>query len=110
MNLLSIIPGWIYLVISVLFFAAGEYFSKRWALSPSPNLFLLVIACYIASSTIWLPALFQKNQLAILGTIWILLGMIATVSIGLFLFGEKLSAVKMVGLGLALVSLALLNI
>jgi multidrug transporter EmrE-like cation transporter len=110
MNILLTIPGWIWLLVSVLFFAAGEYFSKKWVLGPNTLLFLLVIIFYVAGSISWLPALMQRNQLAVLGTLWLLLGMIATVSIGLFLFGEKLSAVKVVGLGLALVSLVLLNI
>ena len=109
MDLLLSIPAAVWLVLSAIFFAAGEYFSKRWAMHPSLGITASLLVVYILATLFWLPALLHKNQLAIMGMAWLLLGMIATVCLGLFVFNEKLSTLQMVGIIFALLSLVLLN-
>ena len=110
MQILTIIPAWVWLFISAIFFAGGEYLSKHFALAPSINMASLVVVIYSLGVLAWLPAIFQKNQLAITGTIWLLLGLAATVSIGLFVFGERLSILQIIGLVFAFISVALLSL
>ncbi len=80
-NFLSI--NYIYwLVLSALFFAFGEFLSKKFALSPKITLVFLIILVYSLGTLAWLPAILQKNQLSIVGTIWSVMSLLATVLIG----------------------------
>jgi multidrug transporter EmrE-like cation transporter len=99
--------GW--LILSALFFAAGEYLSKVWANAPTGRGAALVVAAYAVGALAWLPALLHKNELAVMGTAWLLLATVATVVIGLFVFGENLSRVQWTGIGLAAIALFLLS-
>jgi len=110
MQIFTVIPAWAWLLLSALCFAGGEYLSKRFALAPSALLAALTVGVYALGTLSWLPAIFQKNQLAITGTIWLLLGLVATVSIGLIVFGEHLSPLQWVGLVFAFISIALLSL
>ena len=92
-----------------MFFAGGEYLSKAWALNPTLLKAALTILSYAASSLMWLPAIYQKNQLAIMGTIWLLLGTIATIAIGLLVFKEQLTLAQGLGLFLAVIGMILLS-
>jgi len=46
MNILISIPAIIWLLISALFFACGEYLSKLWGNEPSIRLTLFVVITY----------------------------------------------------------------
>ena len=98
--------GW--LILSALFFAGGEYLSKVWANGPTVKATVFVVIMYALGTLAWLPALLHRNELAIMGTAWLLLATVATVSIGVFVFGESLSGAHWTGIGLALVALFLL--
>ena len=98
--------GW--LLLSAIFFAGGEYLSKLWAKDPSGKATVFVVATYALGTLTWMPALLHKNELAIMGTAWLLLATVATVAIGVFVFGEPLSAKQLIGIALALVALVLL--
>lgn len=99
-----------WLILSALFFACGEYFSKRFALNPKLNFVIFIIATYVLGTLAWLPAILQKNQLSIVGTIWSVLSLLATVFIGIIIFSEKLSIIGIVGIIMAFVSIILLSI
>jgi multidrug transporter EmrE-like cation transporter len=100
-------PAW--LISSALFFALGEYFSKLWGNTPSLKGAVYVVVAYAFGSIFWLPALLHKNQLAIMGTAWLLLATVATAVIGVFIFGESLTNLQWVGLGLAAAAILLLS-
>lgn len=70
----------------------------------------MVVGIYALGTLSWLPALLHKNELAIMGTAWLLLATVATVVIGFFVFGETLSTLQWIGIGLALVALVLLSL
>ena len=109
MKYLILIPAWTWLLISAVWFTAGEYLSKRWGMQPSLRFAVLVVAVYAVGTFAWLPALLHKNQLALMGTLWLVLATVATVGVGVLVFGEQLSVLQWVGVGLALVALALLG-
>ncbi len=109
MNIVYSTPAFAWLLVSVAFFAVGEYFSKKFALGPSWQYVLLILTAYILGTLAWLPAILQKNQLSVTGTIWSVLSVLATISIGILIFKEHLNALQITGLILAIVALALLN-
>ncbi len=100
----------IWLIISALFFAFGEFLSKKFALTPSLSYIILIVAIYALGTLSWLPAILQKNQLSIVGSIWSVLSLVATVSIGILIFGEKLNVAGIVGIIFAAIAIALLSI
>jgi multidrug transporter EmrE-like cation transporter len=108
-NFLSI--NYIYwLVLSALFFAFGEFLSKKFALSPKITLVFFIILVYSLGTLAWLPAILQKNQLSIVGTIWSVMSLLATVLIGVLIFGEKLNMTGIFGILTAIISIILLSI
>jgi multidrug transporter EmrE-like cation transporter len=100
----------IWLVISAIFFAVGEFLSKKFALSPKFSLVVLVAVVDVISTLFWLPAMLHKNMLSVTGTMWSILSLITTVLIGLLVFGEKLSFIDTLGLITAFISIILLSI
>ncbi|HEY4516378.1 MAG TPA: hypothetical protein VJG64_00335 [Candidatus Paceibacterota bacterium] len=110
MNFLLSIPYIVWLIISAVLFAGVEYFSKKFALSPSWTYIALLFAVDILAVLAWLPAILQKNQLSIVGAMWAVLSLAATVLIGTVIFKEALSTVGIIGLVFALISVVLLSI
>ena len=109
MDFLIRIPAAAWLLLSAIFFAAGEYSSKKWALDPSWGRALQVVALYGICALAWLPALLHKNQLSIMGIAWLVLATVATVIIGVFVFHESLSITHSLGVGLGLAALVLMS-
>jgi len=100
----------IWLVLSAACFASGEYFSKKFALEPGTGYLGLIFLMYGLGVLAWLPALMQRNQLSIVGTIWSVLSLLATVLIGVLIFSERLSIVGVLGIIAAIVAIVLLSI
>ncbi len=108
-NIFLAIPAIVWLLISAGFYIFGEYFSKRWGMHPNLITALAVAIFSFLSALFWLPALIHRNQLAIMGTIWLLLATIATVFVGVIVFQEKITPIEWVGIIMALVALAFLG-
>ncbi len=98
----------IWLILSALFFAIGEFWSKKFALSPKFSYVALIIIIYSLGVLAWLPAILQKNSLSITGTIWSVLSLLTTILIGVLIFGEKLSLIGIAGIGVAFLAIILL--
>ena len=98
----------IWLTISAVFFALGEYFSKRFALQPGPIFVVCLLAAYTVSVLLWLPAIMQKDQLSIVGTMWSVLSLLVTVLLGTVIFHEKLNLLGTIGIATAVISIILL--
>jgi len=109
MNLLSI-NYIIWLIFSSVFFAAGEFFSKKFALNPNWVLVVIIIFVYSVSVLLWLPAILQKNQLSVVGVLWSVLSLLITVLIGTIIFGEKLNLFGILGIIFAIISTILLSL
>ncbi len=99
-----------WLVISGIFFAFGEFLSKKFALNPNIKYVLLILVIDFLSVLAWLPAIMQKNQLSIVGTMWSVISLLSTVLIGILLFGEKLNILGFAGIITAFISIVLLTI
>jgi len=110
MQLFTGIPMLAWLVLSGLFFAAGEFFSKRFALVPGVGLFLLIILVDVLSVTAWLPAIFERSQLSVTGVIWSVISLMLTVVIGVLFFQERLTLLQSLGLLAGFVSVVLLSL
>ena len=89
-------------------YAVGDVFSKKFATDPTLALGCFAVLAYSGASALWLSALLEKNQLAIVGPIWSVSSMIVTVLIGVLLFGENLSLVTIAGIILGAISIGLL--
>ncbi|MEI8337718.1 MAG: hypothetical protein WCF92_01060 [bacterium] len=110
MNLLFYIPPIVWLITSGIFFALGEFFSKKFAISPSIAWIVYLVIVDILSLLAWLPAIMQKSQLSIIGTMWSVISLVLTVLIGVLIFGEKLNTLSIAGIIFALISIILLSI
>ena len=95
---------------SAIFFAVGEFLSKKFALSPRFLDVILVLIVYSFGVLAWLPAILQKNSLSIVGTMWSVLSLLTTILIGILIFKEKLSMVGIAGMIMAIIAIILLSI
>ena len=98
----------VWLGISCCFFTAGEILSKLLANSFSRWLVVAVCLSSVLWSLTWLPAIMQKNQLAVVGTTWSVLSLVTTVLIGTVIFNECLCRDKVIGIALAAIAVYLL--
>lgn len=110
MNLLLIIPAIVWLLLSGLLNALGEYLSKTWGNNPSWRLVAMVAAAYALSSIVWPPAMLHKNKLSTMGTAWLLIATILTLFLGVVVFDEHLSGQQLVGVFLAVVALLFITV
>ena len=109
MEILTLIPAWGWLVISALFYTGGEYFSEQVILHPSWHNYGILILLDVLSITSWLPALYEKNNLAVTGTLWLVFALGATALLGIFVFGQPVTAKTVFGILLAVVVVVLLS-
>ena len=98
-----------WLLISMVFYAGGEFFSKKFAMSPKVSTVILILAFYSLGVLAWLAALWGKDELAVVGTTWAVLSLMVTVSIGIFIFGERLNWMGISGIILAVAAIVLLS-
>ena len=99
-----------WLVLSALFFAVGEFLSKKFALTPKLIFVILILLAYSLGTLAWLPAILQKNQLSIVGVMWSVLSLLITALIGTIIFGEKLNFFGILGIIFAIISVILLSL
>ena len=92
----------IWLVASAIFFAVGEFLSKKFALNPKFLYIIVILVVYSFGVLAWLPAILQKNSLSIVGTMWSVLSLLTTILIGILIFKEKLSMVGIAGMIVAI--------
>ncbi|MDD5751248.1 MAG: hypothetical protein PHS73_01885 [Candidatus Peribacteraceae bacterium] len=109
MTIFRALPAFVWLLFSALFFAYGEYLSKKWALHPGWMMALAVVGVDAIGTFLWLPAIFNRNVLSIIGMAWLLIGAVASVGIGLIVFRETLNWTQWTGMGFALIALVLLG-
>ena len=100
----------IWLAISAVFFAAGEFLSKEFALSPKLLYIVLILIIYSLGVLAWLPAILQKNSLSVVGTMWSVLSLLTTILLGVLFFKEKLSILGVIGIIMAVLAITLLSI
>ncbi len=99
-----------WIVIAMVFYTIGEYFSKKYANTSLKSFGLISWLGYSINAFCFLPALAQYNSLTILGTVWNVLYMVLTLFVGLVLFKETITTMQMVGLCFAFVSIILMSL
>lgn len=110
MTLVTALPAFVWLVVSGIFFAAGEFLSKKFALEPSWLYLGVTLFAYLVSILMWFPALIQKNQLSTTGVLWSVISLLMTVLIGIVVFGEKPGLAGIIGIVFAFIAVFLLSI
>lgn len=100
----------LWLVLSAICFAGGEYLSKSYVLYPRAISLIALGTMYLAGVLFWLPALRQKPDLAVTGTLWSVITLLMTVAIGVLVFGESLSGYQILGITLAVGAVIFLSI
>jgi multidrug transporter EmrE-like cation transporter len=95
---------------SIIPFAVGEFLSKKFSLDPNPYLAFGVVLSYACGSALWLPAICQRQSLTIAGTIWAVLSVLATITVGTVVFGEHIGMCGKIGVLFALTAIILLNV
>ena len=94
----------------MIFYAFGEYFSKRYANTSLKHFGFLAVFLWSFNSFCFLPAISKFNSLSILGTIWNLLYVFITLFIGLVIFKEPITTIQTIGLVLGVIAIILLTI
>lgn len=106
---LPILPPLLWLTLSGVFFAGGEYLSKKYILEPRWPVLIFLIAMYCIGALLWLPALMQQKSLSVTGTLWSVISLCMTVAIGIVIFDERLTALQSVGIGFAILAIVALS-
>jgi len=70
----------------------------------------MLLAMYLAGACFWIPALKQKPDLAVTGTLWSVMTLLMTVAIGVIIFAETLAPHQIIGIVFAVVAVALLSL
>lgn len=108
-TILQKLPVIVLLLLGAVCVAAGDFFGKSWSLDQRNTLYFVSLAAYALSAVFYLPSLL-KEGLVITTVIWSILIILVSVFIGLVLFRETLSPLRMIGVLIGLVSLVILNI
>ncbi|HLC76147.1 MAG TPA: hypothetical protein VJB82_03485 [Candidatus Peribacterales bacterium] len=104
------LPPLVWLVLSGVFFAGGEYVSKKYILEPHWFLLVSLLCSYIIGALLWLPALMQQRDLSLTGTLWSVISLCMTVLIGVIIFHEHITWLRSVGIGFAVASIITLSL
>lgn len=83
--------------------------SGFWSAFHSPYM-LAVLALYIAQVVFFIYVFVNGWELGIVGNLQMVFYSITVVTIGLIVFGEKISTIQWLGIGLALIGVVLMNI
>lgn len=89
----------LWLLLSVAFFSVGEYYSKVRALEPAWAPMFVLVAAYVLGALAWLPAIYKGQVISVIGTLWSLLSVMASLLVGGVFFNEHLTPAQKAGAG-----------
>ncbi len=98
-----------YMIIGMVAFAAGEYFSKLYANSPKFHMALAAFLCYISGTMTWLQIIKNNNQLIVMSIVWAIASILVSIAVGKFVFDEQLTTQQWIGVALSFVTIYLLT-
>jgi drug/metabolite transporter (DMT)-like permease len=107
--LTKVLPIWVLLAAAFVFYALGDYFSKKFGTQPSWLLGALVAGFYFMDTLVWLLVLMQRNEIATVGMIFSVLVALAGIFVGIVIFGEKLDLLGWLGIGFGFAAVILLS-
>ena len=106
-ELLQKLPVIVLLLICAFWVAMGDYFAKSWSVNQKNSLYILAFLSYALVGIFYLSTLL-KEGLAVTTVIYSLLSILISLFIGIIMFGETMSFVRLLGLILGLISLVIL--
>ena len=98
-----------WLLVSMVFYAGGEFWSKKFALHPKLSSILLLLFFYALGALAWIVALWGKDELSDVGAMWAVLSLMTTVAIGFYIFKERLNPYGIAGIILSAIAIFLLS-
>lgn len=100
--------GLIQLIASTIIFLGAASGAKSWALQPSMGKLLLTLALYTIGNLIML-RLVREFGMSVAFSLSAVIQLIAVNIVALAWFGEKLSAAQGIGIGLAILAVAVIS-
>jgi multidrug transporter EmrE-like cation transporter len=100
----------LWIAFGMISFGVGEYFSKKYADTSLKSFGIFAWFGWIISSFCFLPSITRYNSLSILGTMWNILYVLITLSVGLIIFREPVTTTQAIGLVLGVIAIVLLTI
>jgi multidrug transporter EmrE-like cation transporter len=100
--------GMILLLVGGCVLTAGDIIMKKWVLTNSPMLYFYGMLVYTFALN-FVALSFKYKNISVATIIFILVNVISFVLINWFYFGEKLNTMQMIGIGLGLASVIVLE-
>ena len=91
-----------------LILTVGDIIQKQWAVSGKIWMFWLGIAVWTVGF-VFLAWSFKYKNMAIASVIFVLVNIISLLLVSWFYYGEKITPVQLIGLGLAIIAVMLLE-
>lgn len=101
----------VFILLTTLFTVVGDSFLKKANNHVgrfTNHDFYIGLVVYILTAFFWV-FIYRMTKFSLSGVVYSILGMVVFVVVGVFMFGEKLSAIEYVGIGMALGSLLILG-
>lgn len=99
-----------YILLAMVFYGFGEYYAKIYANTDNFRFAFVAWVGYSLNALLFFPAIKAYNSLSILGTIWNLSYVIITICIGIFIFGEHLTNIQLLGIFFGIMSIVFLSV
>lgn len=107
-RLVDKIPVIVLLLLSAASVVLGDYFAKRWSLTPTRLLFILSVLGYLGSAIFYIPTLLREG-LVITSIIWSLLSIIGFLVVGMLIFNEVLTGWQLIEGIIGIIALLILS-
>lgn len=101
--------GLLQLGLSTVIFLLAATAAKNWALAPNVGKIMLTLALYSLGNLIML-RLIREFGMSVSFSLSAVIQLVAVNAVALAFFGEKVSAIQATGIGLAVVSVALITL
>ena len=100
----------VWIVIAMIFYSVGEVLSKKFGTSPTLFNGFLAWLFYSVTTVGWLYVFKQYTSLSVLGTIWSICCLAIGLVLGICIFHEPLTTIKIIGLIFGFISVILLSL
>lgn len=98
----------LYILLAIISYAMGEYFSKLWATSHQLNNAFIAFIAYAVSSVGWLGIMSIQKNIFAPSVVWELSSLIIAGILGVVIFKEHLSNMQWGGVILSIVAIIML--
>ena len=99
----------LWLIISIPLYSVGEYCSKMFGTTHRWEYVFVGTLGYAIGSLCWFPAIFLRNELLVVDTMWKTLAAIATATLALFVFHERPTIVQCVGVVIVFIGMLMVK-